>query len=135
MHIVAAALPPFSPVSETESRQRTHTFKQVHNSRRLLMAGQNKQIDLETKMNASSTMECPATIGTEIQECMEEFLKSRMLTGSHVVQCEFKEGMLLIRGQVGSFYAKQLTQEYARQIPGVEQVANHLTVVRANQVA
>ena len=54
-----------------------------------------------------------------------------MLTGPRVVQCSFQEGMLLIRGSVGSYYAKQLAQEYARQIPGVEMVANHLTVVRS----
>ncbi|MGZ0171274.1 MAG: BON domain-containing protein [Planctomycetales bacterium] len=58
-------------------------------------------------------------------------MKSRILTGSQVVQCEFKEGMLLIRGKVGSYYAKQIAQEYARQIPGVEQIANHLTVQKA----
>jgi osmotically-inducible protein OsmY len=55
-----------------------------------------------------------------------------MLTGSSIVKCEFKEGMLLVRGEVGSYYAKQLAQEFARQIPGVEQVVNHLIVVRAN---
>ena len=82
-------------------------------------------------MSVSSTMECPATIGSEVQECMEQFLKSRMLTVSHVVQCNYKEGMLLIRGKVGSYYAKQLAQEYARQIPGVEQVGNHLTVEKS----
>ena len=76
-------------------------------------------------------MECPVEVGSEIQDCMEQFLKSRILTGSQVVQCEFKEGMLLIRGKVGSYYAKQIAQEYARQIPGVEQIANHLTVEKA----
>lgn len=79
-------------------------------------------------MNSSTAMECPVSVGNEIRERMEQFLKSRMLTGSQVVQCEYKEGMLLIRGQVGSYYAKQLAQEYARQIPGVEQVSNNLTV-------
>jgi osmotically-inducible protein OsmY len=36
--------------------------------------------------------------------------------------------MLLIRGKVGSYYTKQLAQEYAKQIPGVEQVSNKLAV-------
>jgi osmotically-inducible protein OsmY len=80
-------------------------------------------------------MECPVEIGSEIQDCVEHFLKSRILTGSQVVQCEFKEGMLLIRGKVGSYYAKQLAQEYARQIPGVEQIANHLTVGKSERSA
>ena len=79
-------------------------------------------------MNSASAMDCQFSVGTDIQERMEQFLKSRMLSGDHVVQCEYKEGMLLIRGKVGSYYTKQLAQEYARQIPGVEQVSNTLTV-------
>jgi osmotically-inducible protein OsmY len=79
-------------------------------------------------MNSASAMDCQFSVGTDIQERMEQFLKSRMLSGDHVVQCEYKEGMLLIRGKVGSYYTKQLAQEYARQIPGVEQVSNNLTV-------
>lgn len=73
-------------------------------------------------------MECSASIGNEIQESMGQFLKSRMQAVSHGIECDFKEGMLLIRGKVESYYTKQLTQEYARQIPGVEQVVNLLTV-------
>lgn len=76
-------------------------------------------------------MECTATVGDEIQARMEQFLKARILTGSHVFQCDFKEGMLMIRGQVGSYYAKQLAQEFARQIPSVEHVVNHLTVAKS----
>lgn len=78
-------------------------------------------------------MECPTLVGNEIQKCMEQFLNSRMLTGSGIAKCEFKEGMLVIRGEAGSYYAKQLAQEFARQIPGVEQVVNHLIVIRANR--
>lgn len=77
---------------------------------------------------STSTMECAVAVKDEVQECMEQFLRSRMLTVSQFMECSFKEGMLVIRGTVGSYYEKQLAQEYARQIPGVEQVANHLTV-------
>jgi osmotically-inducible protein OsmY len=76
-------------------------------------------------------MECTASIGNEIQERMEQFLKSRILGNAQVFKCDFKEGLLLIRGKVGTYYAKQLAQEFARQIPGVEQVNNHLTVEKA----
>ncbi|MBL6705330.1 MAG: BON domain-containing protein [Planctomycetaceae bacterium] len=79
-------------------------------------------------MTSASAMDCPVSVGTEIQERMKQFLQPRMLTGAHVVQCEYKEGMLLIRGKVGSYYTKQLAQEYAKQIPGVEQVSNKLAV-------
>ena len=77
-------------------------------------------------------MDCPVSIGDEVQERVRQYLKSRILASSHDIQSEFKEGMLLIRGIVGSYYAKQLAQEFARQLPGVEQVVNHLTVQRAS---
>ena len=96
-----------------------------------MRSGDQQPAGIESNMSVSLTMDCPAAIGTEIQECMEQFLKSRMPTVSREVECKFKEGMLLIRGKVVSYYAKQLAQEYARQLPGVEHVANHLTVEKA----
>ena len=82
-------------------------------------------------MSTHTTMECSESTDKQIIECVEQFLASRTKIGSQDIQSEFKEGMLLIRGNVPSYYSKQLAQEYARQIPGVEQVVNHLTVVRA----
>lgn len=82
---------------------------------------------------SASTMECSVAVEEEIQERMEQFLRSRLLTASPLMQCSFKEGMLVIRGNVGSYYVKQLAQEYARQIPGVEQVANHLKVQKSDR--
>lgn len=85
-------------------------------------------------MSAQSTMGCfTSSNSAENQkpDCVEQFLVSRTKIGSQDIQSEFKEGMLLIRGTVPSYYSKQLAQEYARQIPGVERVVNHLTVIRA----
>ncbi len=41
----------------------------------------NRQRKSSFKMSASSTMECTVSIGSEIQERMEQFLKSRILSG------------------------------------------------------
>ena len=79
-------------------------------------------------------MECAISNSTENPktDCVEQFLTSRTKLGSQDLQGEFKEGMLLIRGTVRSYYSKQLAQEYARQIPGVEQVVNHLDVEKSS---
>jgi osmotically-inducible protein OsmY len=44
------------------------------------------------------------------------------------VQCEFDEGVLILRGRVPSFYLKQVAQTLVRGVPGVERVANQLQV-------
>jgi osmotically-inducible protein OsmY len=48
------------------------------------------------------------------------------------VECELHEGMAVLRGSVPSYYMKQISQEYAKQIQGVEQVVNHLVVTPAS---
>ena len=44
------------------------------------------------------------------------------------VECELHEGMAVLRGSVPSYYMKQISQEYAKELQGVEQVVNHLVV-------
>ena len=46
-----------------------------------------------------------------------------------LVSCEFHEGVLTLRGQVSSFYLKQVAQEVIRRLDGAEEVNNHLKVV------
>ena len=45
------------------------------------------------------------------------------------VSCEFHEGVLTLRGQVPSFYLKQVAQELIRGLDGAEEVNNRLEVV------
>ena len=62
-----------------------------------------------------------------------ETAKHRILHRPHLTHqrlwCEFKEGQLFIRGQVPSFYLKQLAQEAVVGIEGVRQVVNEIEVV------
>ena len=44
------------------------------------------------------------------------------------VHCSSRDGVLVLQGKVSSFYLKQLAQEIARQIEGVEIIANWLEV-------
>ena len=43
--------------------------------------------------------------------------------------CEVRAGILTIRGQVSSYYLKQLAQETVRSLEGVIRIVNHLEVV------
>jgi hypothetical protein len=45
------------------------------------------------------------------------------------VECSFRNGKMILRGQVPSYYHKQLAQEALRTSTHVKQVMNHLEVV------
>jgi osmotically-inducible protein OsmY len=62
-----------------------------------------------------------------------EAAKHRMLDRPHLTRqrlwCEFDRGRLFLRGQVPSFYLKQLAQEAVVGLEGVQQVVNEIEVV------
>ena len=45
------------------------------------------------------------------------------------VTCEFDNGELTLRGNVPTFFLKQLAQETVRDLPGIESISNDLTVI------
>jgi osmotically-inducible protein OsmY len=49
------------------------------------------------------------------------------------VTCEFRDGALLLRGQVTSYYLKQLAQEAVRSLAGVGAIINCVEVVRGSK--
>ena len=62
-----------------------------------------------------------------------ETAKHRILHQPHLrmqrLWCEFDSGRLFLRGQVPSFYFKQLAQEAVADMEGVRQVVNEIEVV------
>jgi osmotically-inducible protein OsmY len=44
---------------------------------------------------------------------------------------ETQEGRVILRGEVGSFFQKQMAQESLRQIEGIDEISNELEVVWA----
>jgi osmotically-inducible protein OsmY len=44
------------------------------------------------------------------------------------VRCDYHEGVLTLRGQVSSFYLKQVAQTVVRKLPGVEECVNRIEV-------
>jgi len=45
------------------------------------------------------------------------------------VSCDFRGGVLFLRGQSKSYYEKQIAQEAARGVTGVARVVNDIDVV------
>ena len=46
------------------------------------------------------------------------------------VTCRYHEGVLLLYGQLPSYYLKQLAQEAVRNLEGVEEIINRIEVKR-----
>ena len=49
--------------------------------------------------------------------------------------CEFSEGVLILRGDVRSFFHKQLAQQSVAGMPGVERVDNQIHVLLGKPVS
>ena len=45
------------------------------------------------------------------------------------VSCDFKNGVLLLRGRLPSFHHKQMAQETVRPLAGVGQIVNAIEVI------
>ena len=53
-------------------------------------------------------------------------------TGYHTlrsVECSFRDGRIVLRGEVPSYYHKQLAQESIRNAPHITQIVNQIEVV------
>lgn len=46
------------------------------------------------------------------------------------ISCEYHEGVLILRGNVPTFYMKQVAQTQVKEMAGVQQVDNRLSVVQ-----
>jgi osmotically-inducible protein OsmY len=59
--------------------------------------------------------------------------KQRIVHQPHLavqrIWCDFDAGRLILRGQVPSYYFKQLAQEAVANLDGVEQVVNEIEVL------
>jgi osmotically-inducible protein OsmY len=48
--------------------------------------------------------------------------------GNQLIRIEADAGHVVLQGTVGSFYQKQMAQEAARNVEGVDQIENQLEV-------
>jgi osmotically-inducible protein OsmY len=67
---------------------------------------------------------CPDEVSRRVELGLRETAHSALA----LVTCEFEEGIVILRGDVPTFYLKQLAQTVARKTPGVTGVVNHIRV-------
>jgi len=65
-----------------------------------------------------------------VDEAAEARLHRSQYVELRAVSCQFHEGVLTLRGQVPSYYLKQMAQSLVDSIPGVLQLDNQLEVGR-----
>lgn len=64
----------------------------------------------------------------DVTELARERFRKSAHPALRTVSCEFEKGVLRLRGQLSSFYHKQLAQETVANLSGVTQVVNDVTV-------
>jgi len=70
------------------------------------------------------------TISTnEPAEAAKQRIRSQPHLAFHRIWCEYAGGRLFLRGQVPSFYHKQLAQESVAEMESIDQVVNEIEVV------
>ncbi|TVS14535.1 MAG: BON domain-containing protein [Planctomycetaceae bacterium] len=69
---------------------------------------------------------------TDLAEIARSCLQANPYEDIKSLECEYHEGVLMLRGQVCTYYHKQLAQEAVRDIQGIESIANGVKVVGVN---
>ena len=71
-----------------------------------------------------------SAVNSEIAKTAGKRLQASLHTPLRSIRCEVHEGVLVLRGQVTSYYLKQLAQETVRTLEGVEVIVNVVEVIR-----
>ena len=64
-----------------------------------------------------------------LQELAERCLRSNPYLALKNVSCDCREGVLVLRGCLPSYYLKQLAQEVVARLEGVQTIDNQIQVV------
>jgi osmotically-inducible protein OsmY len=64
-----------------------------------------------------------------VAECAETRLRHNSYLALKNVSCEYRAGVLTLRGCLPSYYLKQMAQAAVAQIDGVERVVNEIQVL------
>lgn len=65
---------------------------------------------------------------TEVLQAAHQALANQLFHLRQHLTCEFREGLLLLRGRVSSYYQKQVAQEAVLHLEAVDQVVNQIEV-------
>jgi len=75
-------------------------------------------------------MSLESTLSTnEPADAAKERIRSQPHLAFHRIWCEYAGGRLFLRGQVPSFYHKQLAQESVAEMESIDKVVNDIEVV------
>lgn len=67
----------------------------------------------------------------EIGELAESRLRSNSYLALRNISCEYRDGALILRGRVPSYYLKQIAQQVVATIAGVSPIVNQIEVSTA----
>ena len=81
-----------------------------------------------TKTSAQTILLKAPAHGTIVRDALR-FFRNSSYSELRTIQCESRDDVLILRGQVSTFFMKQLAQERIRSIKGVNAVINDLQVV------
>lgn len=70
----------------------------------------------------------PCATAFEVGEIAQQRLRHCPYAALRHVQCRFHEGVLVLTGDVPTYYTKQMAQEFLRGLDQVIQIDNRLTV-------
>lgn len=70
--------------------------------------------------------------GTQIADNARSRLRASPYLGVRTLDCEYHEGVLVLRGQVATYFHKQIAQESVRNLAHVELIVNAVEVVPRN---
>ncbi|MFG0263310.1 MAG: BON domain-containing protein [Novipirellula sp. JB048] len=70
------------------------------------------------------------TLDGEVSQMATERFRTCSYSAIRHVHCRFHEGVLVLSGQVPTFYMKQVAQELIRNLNSIEQINNRLHVPR-----
>jgi osmotically-inducible protein OsmY len=69
-----------------------------------------------------------STADTSLNEMVHTALEQSPYFANRRLRFETTEGRVVLRGQVSSYYHKQMAQEILRRLHGVSHIENHLEV-------
>ena len=81
---------------------------------------------------AVATLPVIHTHGSDVVGEAQERLRAVPHISFRDLRCEYWHGLLILQGQVASYYEKQLAQEAVARLEGVTQVVNEIDVIWGN---
>ncbi len=66
--------------------------------------------------------------GSTVADAARKCLRGSPYLPLHAVECEYRWGVLILKGQLPTFYYKQLAQETVSRVQGVAEIVNAIEV-------